>query len=254
MRIDGDVRLVQPRLVIAAWNVGRGTFVGDIARSLQRVNASVCLLSECDIGMARSGNRDTVKDIAERLGMGHAFAVEFQEHGLGNLAEQREFAGQENIDALHGNAILSDLPFERVLRIPLSDGEPWEDSEQPRTGGRVALAAEIGRTWFVSVHLENRTGPAKRARQANRLFTGLKKLKAKRIVIGGDLNVKLGRESLFDRAQTMNFRWKDANRDEGRFKGKRLDWFLVKGIKVKNPRTHDAAGISDHDLITLELT
>ncbi|MBT7205226.1 MAG: hypothetical protein HN867_17330 [Deltaproteobacteria bacterium] len=65
------------------------------------------MATEVDWGMARSKHRHTTKELAERLGWGYAFRVEFVELGLGDPPETAEFNGVPNEHGLHGNAILS---------------------------------------------------------------------------------------------------------------------------------------------------
>lgn len=244
------VRVVQPSsLRVAAWNVQRGGAVDEIAARLRDLKIDVALLSECDIGMARSGNRDTVAEIADRLGMYHACAVEFRELGLGNAEEREGFVGQANSTGLHVNAVLSRHRFRRVARIVLDDGDAWLESDQPRIGGRNAVAAEIDGVWYAAAHLESRCDPEERERQMRRLTAALSG--ADRAVIGGDFNTRAGIEPLFATAEVAGFGWADANVDEGRFAGRKLDFFFVRGVRGIEPAVHDASGISDHDLITL---
>ena len=239
---------------VAAWNVLRGTLTDRIATTIWNTKASVVLLSECDIGMARSGNRDTVADIAMRLGMEHhAFAAEFKELTLGNSEECAEFLGQTNTVALHGNAVISRRPITRASRIPLDDGGAWEGRKQARIGGRNALVAEIDGIWYASTHFESFRGPGDRAAEMMRLVRGLNDLGAARCVIGGDFNTKTPFEPLFDVAEKAWFRWEDANIDAGRFQGRKLDWFFYRGLTAIGAGVHDGTGISDHDLITLEV-
>ncbi len=59
------------RLRVAAWNLERCTAAEASAALLGRAGASVALLSEMDLGMARSGDRHTAGDLAAALGAGH---------------------------------------------------------------------------------------------------------------------------------------------------------------------------------------
>ncbi len=238
---------------VAAWNIQRGIHVGDVARKLMAVQASVALLSECDVGMARSGNRDTVAGIADELGMAHAFAVEFEEQTLGNEDERHRLVGLKNTDALHGNAVLSASSITAASRIALDDGGLWEADYQARIGGRIALACRIGDVWFVSAHFDSRGGPGNRAAEMERLVKGLNGLGAARCVVGGDFNTKTDQEPLFDVAGREFFGFSAANVEGGRFEGRKFDWFFYRGVDVRCPQIYDASGISDHDLITVEV-
>jgi hypothetical protein len=63
------------------------------------------------------------------LGFGHVFGVEFVELALGDGRETDECAGQSNLHGLHGNAVLSRFPFDRVALIPLDGGGAWYVSD-----------------------------------------------------------------------------------------------------------------------------
>jgi hypothetical protein len=68
---------------IAAWNAERCKYQSQSAELLAGTQVDIVLLSELDVGMARSGNRHTVAELAGDLGMGYAFGVEYVELGLG---------------------------------------------------------------------------------------------------------------------------------------------------------------------------
>ena len=76
------------------------------------IGADVVLLTELDVGMARSGNRHTVRELARTMGAGYAFGVEYVELGLGDDREKAWHAGESNAVGLHGNAILSKAPLD----------------------------------------------------------------------------------------------------------------------------------------------
>jgi hypothetical protein len=76
------------RLRIAAWNAERCKYLPESASLLAGIGADVVLLTELDIGMARSGNRHTVRELAHMLGAGYAFGVEYVELGLGDDREK----------------------------------------------------------------------------------------------------------------------------------------------------------------------
>ena len=92
---------------IAFWNAERGKDLDASTALLGGLAADVLLLCELDLGMARSGQAHTTRELARRLGTGYAFAVEFLELGLGDAREQAWHAGQLNQAGLHGAAILS---------------------------------------------------------------------------------------------------------------------------------------------------
>jgi len=187
----GEERLTS-RLHVVAFNAERGTHFGQIRTLLrdepQLRGADVLLLSEVDWGMARSGNRHVARDLAAALGLGYAFGVEFLELTKGDAIEANVVG--ENTQSLHGNAILSRFRLlePRIVRLPVRCA--WEQPDQARVGGRMALIAEIetpaGRLALASVHLENRTSPAGRQEQMAAVIDEL--AGSPRAIVAGDLN------------------------------------------------------------------
>jgi len=74
---------------------------------------------QLDIGMARSGNRHTVAELAVALGMGYAYGIEFIELGLGDEREEEWHKDERNAAGFHGNAILSRYPLNDFALIRL---------------------------------------------------------------------------------------------------------------------------------------
>ena len=280
---------VPATLRVAAWNAERLKHGAASAALLERSGADVVLLSEVDLGMARSGNRDTAAELAAALGMGHVYGVEFVELGLGDARETRWHAGERNAAGFHGNAILSRFRLAEAFKVRLDDGGAWFGAagraEQRRLGGRMALAVRLADApvplWVVEVHLESRSTPELRAAQMRRLLAAL----AERIgdapcVIGGDLNTlalprgdalpeaalrdPAGAEPLFALAAAAGFGWVAANTADVTSRTRpdgaplppftRIDWLLVRGLGARAPATLPALGpdglaISDHDLV-----
>ncbi|KGM33734.1 endonuclease/exonuclease/phosphatase family protein, partial [Inquilinus limosus] len=170
---------VGPRLRVAAWNAERLKYHAPSAALLRATGADVVLLTEADIGMARSGNRHTVRDLAEALGMGWAYGVEFVELGLGDARECEWHADEDNRCGLHGNAILSRHKLLDPVVIPLDAGGTWfagRSGNQRRLGGRMAMAARLDAPrplWLVAAHLESHSDADDRARQGERLVAAI---------------------------------------------------------------------------------
>ena len=274
-------RAVGGSLRVAAWNAERLKHQRASRRLIETVDADVWLLTEVDIGMARSGNVHTVQASAPE-GFGWALATEFVELGLGDGRETRWHVGQINAAGLHGNAILSRRPLADACRIALDDGAVWFTADlkegQRRIGGRMAVAAEVGGVWCVSVHLESQSDPALRTEQIARLLDTLHTIAADApVVIGGDLNtgalapgepVPFGRlaeiEPLFARLADAGFDIMGCNTPEPTQRQRpdgtplppfmRLDWLASRHLRAADPRTVPAvddkgAAISDHDVI-----
>jgi endonuclease/exonuclease/phosphatase family metal-dependent hydrolase len=187
-RSDGPVR-------VAVWNVEEVRHPDAVAATLAGLAPDVTLLSEVDDGMARSGNRRCIAELARRLGHGYAYGIEFVELDLGGAALRREFAGRRNRSGLHGNAITASLRLHRpfLVRLDVDGGWLGWGRDEPRVGGRMAIGAQIelgGRmTTLVSVHLENNSTPADRAARTARLLDLVERRDpAAPVLIGGDFN------------------------------------------------------------------
>ncbi len=149
-------------LRIIAWNTERGRYWREATRLLTEhpilKNPDIVILGEIDLGMARSNNEHTTKELANGLNMNYAYAVEFLELTNGELEEREKYPG-ENEWGYHGNAILSKYPLTNLCLIRFPGIEKWYSNYQKRLGGRMALFAEAKihnrSIRLVSTHLEN---------------------------------------------------------------------------------------------------
>jgi endonuclease/exonuclease/phosphatase family metal-dependent hydrolase len=180
---------------IAFWNAERGKFLDASAKLLRGLDAAAYLLCELDLGMARSGQAHTARELAQRLGAGYAFGVEFLELGLGDAFERSWHAGEINEAGLHGAAILSAFPLERPALIRLESHGRWFDGAngERRVGGRIALVATLrigGRpVTLVDVHFESHSDLPGRAAQMERLLDAIDAYaEGQAVLIGGDFN------------------------------------------------------------------
>lgn len=196
--------LAEARILV--WNAERG---GSPAAAAARLRgADALLLSELDLGMARSEQRHAARELAAALGMGFAFGVEFLELGLGDVAERARCAGQRNAAGYHGGAVASAHALERPALVRLDAGGDWFDGRrgERRVGGRIAVLAtlRIGGVpvTLASVHLESHGDPALRDAQMAALLDALDAYApGAPALVGGDLNThSLGSAELEDRA------------------------------------------------------
>lgn len=268
---------------VAAWNVERCLFPEATAARLARVAPDIVLLSEVDHGMARTGQRHTTKEVAAALGMSYAFAVEFHELDLGGPTERAFCSDDFNARGWHGNAVLSRVPFQKVALFRLCDQGHWfaggdgaADPDQPRLGGRMAVAAVIegtsGPLCVVSTHLESNADAAHRHAQFAQLLRQIDQFAPDiPVLIGGDLNTgnhlpptfDHRDETLFDLAEAQGYRW-DFTADglttrpslitphpERQMK---LDWICARGIAplesgVLSSLDPTGRPLSDHDCV-----
>jgi len=185
-------------LTVATWNMERCKRVEESAALIRQSGADVVLAIEMDWGMARSAQRHTTQELAETLGMGYAYGVEFVELGTGDPYETNLFGDVPNMHGLHGNAILSRYPLLNAALVPLDAGGLWfvtqpKNDGQFRIGGRMGVTAQIetntGPLTLGVVHYESESDPALRASQTARFLEGVEQLYGTGpAVLGGDLN------------------------------------------------------------------
>jgi endonuclease/exonuclease/phosphatase family metal-dependent hydrolase len=180
---------------IVFWNAERLKYLEPSASLLAATAADVLLLCEVDLGMARSGNRHTMAELAAQLGAGYVFGVEFVELDLGDARERAWHAGQRNSAGLHGGGIVSALPLARPALARLEISGRWFDGlfGERRIGGRIAMMAEIliaGRpVLLVSAHYESHTGPDDRLSQTRAMLDAVDAhAPGLPVLIGGDFN------------------------------------------------------------------
>lgn len=180
---------------ITFWNVERGRHADAQAELLGAQNAAAHLLCELDLGMARTAQRHTTRDLAERLGTSYVFGVEFLELGLGDRRERAAHADQINEAGLHGAAILSPHPLQRPALVRLRQDGAWFDDErgERRVGGRIAVLATLAigdqPVTLATVHLESHSDPDARAEETSVLLDAIDAYAQDQpVIVGGDFN------------------------------------------------------------------
>ncbi|MCG7519990.1 endonuclease/exonuclease/phosphatase family protein [Ruegeria sp. Ofav3-42] len=268
---------------IAAWNVERCLFPEATADHLGKLSPDIVLLSEVDHGMARTAQRHTTEVMAAKLGMAYAFGVEFHELDLGGPTERGFCQDDFNTLGWHGNAVLSSVPFERTALIRLDDHGHWfaadegaGDPNQPRVGGRNAIAAVVptvnGPICVVSTHLESNANAAHRRQQFERLLNAIDGFApGLPVMIGGDLNTgnhlppdfDWQRETLFKLAETHGYNWSFTAQGTTTRPSlitphpdrvMKLDWLAgrnlsCRGSGVLSSISDEGTPLSDHDCV-----
>jgi endonuclease/exonuclease/phosphatase family metal-dependent hydrolase len=178
-----------------AWNIERGIRLDEIVHSLQNhpslANADVLLLSELDWGMARTANRFVAREIARSLRMNYAFAPCYV--ALTKGAGVEKHVDGDNQESLHGNALLSRYPMQRVHSLALPNGKDKMQGAEKRIGSQRAVIADIehplGMFRAVSLHLDAHSSQHHRYLQMQRVLEHLEGLQpALPVLIGGDWN------------------------------------------------------------------
>ncbi|MEA2698435.1 MAG: hypothetical protein QOI66_2706 [Myxococcales bacterium] len=180
------------KLRAVAWNIQRGARLDDLRRAVAAppfADADLFLLSEVDIGLGRSGNRNVARELAEALGMSYAFGVSYLAltDDVGDDA-----GGVENTLALSGAAVISRHPIGRVENVDLPEIRDKFHSSEKRLGKKRALLAEIalpdGPLVVAACHLDSNASPAQRARQLAALLDRIDRSGVTRALVGGDFN------------------------------------------------------------------
>lgn len=182
----------RPRYRILAWNLERGIRFDAQLEALRShpylKTCDVLLLTETDLGMARSGNRAVAQELGRELGMQVAFAPCYLNLTRGAGVEYD--APGENDLGLHGNAVLSRYPIRRAWAIPLKNGIDKMAGREKRLGCQKAVAAEIDFPNFaitaVAVHLDTHSTQRHRRDQMRDVINGL--ATDRPLVLGGDWN------------------------------------------------------------------
>ena len=180
-------------LRLAAWNIERGKELEGIIDCLRGDpvlrGADVLLLTEADIGMGRSFNRNVPRLVAEALGLNYAFANSFLELGEGDAGERGH--GRPNEVGLHGNAVLSRYPFKRLRAAWLPWAKDYFYGAEKRLGRRRVLVAtcEVGgrECDFAVTHLDFNSSPRQRRAQLGAALDALPAGDWPQLV-GGDWN------------------------------------------------------------------
>jgi endonuclease/exonuclease/phosphatase family metal-dependent hydrolase len=244
---------------VMTWNVERGLQLPGITAALERERPHLCLLQEVDLNARRTGRRNIAEELARRLELNYVFAAEFVELGQGSASSP----------AYQGQAILASLPLQglRTIRFGNQSGYwrprwflPNWGVFQRRTGGRLALAAEIEAGGFrlviYNVHLESREGEDLRLRQLEEVLADAGRYgPGAAIVVAGDLNTS-GRDSpVITRLREAGFRDAIGGQSVTSKRGAVLDWIFVRGpAGFRDGAVHQDVQASDHYPLTVNLS
>lgn len=184
----------KPYYRAVCWNLERGICFDAILDTLKHEptlnQADLLLLTETDLGMARSLNRNVARELAEALGMNYYFVPAYINLCKGSGIES-DFEGENEL-SLHGNAILSRYPIDDFQRIPLKNAKDKMRGKEKRIGNQQALAATVhypqGSVRVVCVHLDALSSQKQRMRQMASLLETLKVPEGMPVLLGGDWN------------------------------------------------------------------
>lgn len=175
------------------WNIERGMhfdgILGYLKNHPELSTADLLYLTETDIGMARSENRNVARELALELNMNYFFAPSYLNFCKGNLTEAH--VDGDNTLGLHGNAILSRYPLENLRAVPLMNCKDKMRGHEKRVGGQKTLIVDVlfpaRKVKAVLAHLDAHSSQRQRAAQMRSVLSALKDVTSP-ILIGGDWN------------------------------------------------------------------
>lgn len=252
-----ELRTIQ----VGTWNIDRGGGLGTIESELEHNPTDLLLLQEVDWNTARSGGRDETDELARRLHMSAAYAIEFEE--LSQETEQHQ--------AFIGQATLTRLPVRssRVLRFVHQSGfwqpRTWLPSSLPlmqrRLGSRVALISEVefaGRVLVVyNVHLESRSYGRIQAQQIDEVLSDVARYPAGTYaILAGDLNTKYFPSIFLRKLERAGFHSAMGSQIERTHAiAMALDWIFAKGdVRFSQGEVRRDLKGSDHYPLFAKLT
>jgi endonuclease/exonuclease/phosphatase family metal-dependent hydrolase len=200
----------RPAYRILAWNLQRGIQlegqVGALRTHPYLSTCDVLLISEADVGMARSQNRSVAETLARELHMRYAFVPSYLNLTKGSGLE-RQSAGDNEV-GVEGNAILSRYPISDVRRVALPKRADTVAGVDKRIGTEAAVAATIEfpglRLAAVAVHLSARSSRQQRRAQMREVLA--QTAGSERAIVGGDWNTTTTDTSGGYRASLVAFR------------------------------------------------
>ena len=174
-----SVAPARPQYRFVAWNLERGIQFDGQLEALRSdpylKEADALLLTETDVGMARSGNRAVAQELARELGLHYAFVPCYLNLAKGAGVE-RDQAGDNEL-GLHGNAILSRYPIQNVRPVRLKNGKDKMSGREKRLGRQTAVVADIEFPNFpvtvASIHLDAQSTQRHRHDQMRDVLDGL---------------------------------------------------------------------------------
>lgn len=180
------------RYRVVSWNLERGIELEGQLEAFKTHpylrDADLFLLTETDVGMARSGNLAVAQTLARELDLSYAFAPCYLNLAKGSGVEF-DVSGDNHL-GLHGNAVLSRYPLENARSIPLKNGKDKMAGREKRLGNQTALAVDVDLPGLpltaVAVHLDAQSRQRHRHDQMCDVLDGLPE--EGRAIIGGDWN------------------------------------------------------------------
>jgi endonuclease/exonuclease/phosphatase family metal-dependent hydrolase len=215
--------------------------IADALRADREIGgAAVVALQEIDRHKKRTGNVNTTRELAERLGMFYAWAG--------------QPASPDDEEEDTGIALLSLFPITDVERIVLPHTGPGGRT-RVALGATVAVAPEPIRVWVV--HSERRIPLEQRIDQMRTVLDAVARgPHADRAIVLGDLNtyrIVEETEALFERAGFTTPIASDVPTLEVVFVKTKLDWIWLRGLCASGGGVARHLDLSDHSPVWVDL-
>jgi len=250
---------VSKSIRIVSWNIDRGEGLSLISAELSKNPADLYLFQEVDCNTKRGAYVDEAAELARRLKVNMAYAVEFE-----------ELSQEQGSPAYTGQATLTTLPIRksRILRFKKQSGfwkpRSWIPSSLPllqrRLGDRIALVTDLefaGNLLVVyNLHLESRSMGLIQAQQLDEVLTDMNRYPANTaFILGGDLNSKYLPSIFLHKLEREGFRSATGEHIERTHAiAMALDWIFVRGpIRIEEGRVRREFRGSDHYPIYAEI-
>jgi endonuclease/exonuclease/phosphatase family metal-dependent hydrolase len=249
------------KIKILNWNIERGLKLPAILDFTRSQGPDICLFQEVDLNARRTGRRNIADVLAASLEFNYAFGIEFEELSQGSKTER----------AFQGQAVLarSSILEPRILRFS-RQSHIWDPRWykprlavfQPRRGGRMALAAEIGfgpaRLVVYNLHLESQGDDGLRLAQLSEVVHDSARYPPNvPVVVAGDMNSY--HQPWLSRTYLLHCGFQDAC-DGAQCRGTKpngetLDWIFTRGpVICSDTRVHRETSASDHYPLSTILT
>lgn len=176
-----------------AWNLERGIHHEGILNLLKNhpemARADILFLTETDIGMARTDNKNIARDLAKSLGFNYVFAPAYLNLCKGNAVEGH-YQGENEL-SLHGNVFMSRFPIENIRTVSLKNCKDKMKGKEKRIGCQKAILVDVAfpfkKVTCVVAHLDAHSSQRQRASQMTSIMNGLEGNRHP-VLLGGDLN------------------------------------------------------------------
>lgn len=175
------------------WHLEHGKNFKGILETLRNralvSRADIYFFPAVDIGMARSGNRNVVRDLALELGYNYFFSASYLHCGTFDQSHGQK----KNRLGLEGNAVLSRHPLTNLRIISLKNAcDPMKGPDR-KIGCEKALLSDVvlpdnQKITIVCLNLPDKTHPSQRGRAVKHVLTQLRKENSGLpVLVAGDL-------------------------------------------------------------------